>query len=110
MEGGIDLDGFREWLVDAGAESMLDDFLSTFRSDAPNRLQALEQAATSGDVKAIERAAHKYLSAAVTIFATTLGDLLGKVEVAASKGDLEGAAAAIGPVRTEHARVMQSLE
>ncbi len=109
MDGAVDIAGFREWLVDAGAEAMLGDFLATFRTDAPNRLQALEQAAASRDAKAIERAAHKYRSAAVTVFAVTLGDLLGQVEVAAARGDLPAASAVLDAVRLEHGRVMAWL-
>src|SRR5881394_943362 len=72
--GGVDLAAFREWLEEAGAEAMLGEFLATFRRDAPVRLAALEQASAAGDLKAIERAAHAYRSAAVTIFAVQLGE------------------------------------
>jgi HPt (histidine-containing phosphotransfer) domain-containing protein len=105
----VDLRAFREWLEDAGAEGLLAEFLTTFRRDAPSRLAALERAATAEDLRAVERAAHAYRSAAVTIFAVTLAEKLARVELAGAGGDLDVVSRSMEEVRHEHSRVMASL-
>jgi HPt (histidine-containing phosphotransfer) domain-containing protein len=76
---------------EAGIEEVVESMLQVFAGDAPQRLEALAQAVQASDVKAIERAAHAFKSAAATITARPLADALRAVELAATGGDLERA-------------------
>ena len=87
----LDLAEFRRTMREAGIEEVVESMLQVFAGDAPQRLEALAQAVQASDVKAIERAAHAFKSAAATITARPLADALRAVELAATGGDLERA-------------------
>jgi HPt (histidine-containing phosphotransfer) domain-containing protein len=89
---------------------MLGTLLSTFVEDAPTRFAALDHAVQSGDVKAIETAAHAFKSGAGTIHATVLASALANAETAARAAHLEGMTDLIEQIRSEHNAVMRELE
>src|SRR5260370_27624554 len=63
----VDLAAFRESLCQAGVEESIGEILKTFVADAPSRLDPLTKAFPAADPRAIDRAAHAFKSAAVTI-------------------------------------------
>jgi HPt (histidine-containing phosphotransfer) domain-containing protein len=88
---------------------MLGTLLTTFAEDAPARFAALEQAARTGDAKAIETAAHAFKSGAGTIHATVLATALANAELAAHGGHLEAITELIEQIRSEHHAVLREL-
>jgi HPt (histidine-containing phosphotransfer) domain-containing protein len=72
-------------------------------------LDALTTAFQAADPRAIERAAHAFKSAAVTIGAHRLAVLLQAVEVSAKKGSAERAGAELEDLRAEVEAVLRYL-
>jgi CheY-like chemotaxis protein len=75
-----DLRSLRRDLELGGVAEIFDDIVKVFMRDAPVRMSALRQAAGSGEARAIERAAHAFKSAAATIHAVRLAELLQELE------------------------------
>ncbi|MGH7538860.1 MAG: response regulator [Gemmatimonadales bacterium] len=84
----IDVEGFRQEMRAAGAESAVDTVLDTFLQSTPERVTALTTALAGGTATEIERAAHAFKSAAATIGAKSLATMLQQVEAAGKAGDL----------------------
>jgi PAS domain S-box-containing protein len=105
----VDLAAFRESLCQAGVEESIGEILKTFVADAPSRLDALTKAFQAADPRAIERAAHAFKSAAVTIGAHRLAVLLQAVEVAAKKGNAQRGGTELEDLRAEVEAVLRYL-
>jgi two-component system sensor histidine kinase/response regulator len=105
----VDLDGFRATMREAGVEDAAGEMIEVFLADAPPRMEAIEKAVTGGTPEAVSHAAHAYKSAAGTIQATRLAELLRGMELAGSKGDVSAIAGLFTAVRDEHARVLAYL-
>jgi HPt (histidine-containing phosphotransfer) domain-containing protein len=106
----VDVKGLRDELRAAGVEEIVTDLLGTFVRDAGGRVEALRAAAAANDLVALERAAHAYKSAAGTVRAQQLADLLKQVELAA-KAQEQGAALALIPqVLEAHERALAYLQ
>jgi HPt (histidine-containing phosphotransfer) domain-containing protein len=91
-------------------DEMLRPLLATFVEDAPVRFLALERAVASGEVKAIETAAHAFKSGAGTIHATVLATELAATEIAAHGGHLETIMGLFVEIRSEYLAVLVELE
>ena len=87
----VDVEGLRAELRSAGVEEITGDLIQTFVTDSAVRMAALVEAADSGDAGAIERAAHAYKSAAGTVRANELAQLLKEAERAAKEGETRNA-------------------
>jgi PAS domain S-box-containing protein len=105
----VDLQGFRDTMKEAGVEEAVESMLKAFLQDAPRRTEQLEQAVAVKDVERISQAAHAFKSAAGTISARRLADLLGEVEAAGRAGDDGKAAGLLGLVLHEYQAVMDYL-
>ena len=101
-----DLDRLRQDLRDAGAEDAMGEILDTFLGDGAERIAGLSAAAEAGDLAAIGRLAHAYKSAAGTIGAVRLSELLRDAESSAHAGDAPETKAAVQRVRAEAERVL----
>jgi CheY-like chemotaxis protein/HPt (histidine-containing phosphotransfer) domain-containing protein len=110
MTDPVDIEGFRASLREAGVEEVLGSLLQTFMGDAPGRMTDLEAAVAGDDGVAIDHAAHAYKSAAATIRAGQLAELLRQTEAAGERGGIEEARALAADVRAEHDRVMAFLQ
>ena len=74
-------------MSEAGVEDDgTDTIIRLFMRDAPERLQAIEQAAAARDGEAIRTSAHAFKSAAASIQARALADRLEAMESAAASG------------------------
>ena len=71
-DSGVDIEGLRSELRDAGAEDALGAVLSVFVGDAPTRVSVIIDAIASHDMERDSRAAHAYKSSAGTIRALEL--------------------------------------
>jgi HPt (histidine-containing phosphotransfer) domain-containing protein len=94
---------------EAGVEDAVDAMLGVFRSDAPGRVQALSDACDSRDATAIASAAHAFKSAAATVHATTLAQLLREMEAAAREGNATDAMERMAAVRAEVVAAQREL-
>ena len=106
----VDLEGFRTVLREGDIEEAMDDILGEFVKDAPGRLAALTAAAANEDASAIERAAHAFKSAAGTIRATSLAEVLRQTEAAGQSGNAKGAIELLQKVQSEYVATMSYLE
>src|SRR3989440_6089482 len=84
----VDLAAFRSTMREAGAEEAVDGILATFAATLPQRLEALAEATRGSEADAIQRAAHAFKSAAATIGARRLAQLLEEMETSARSGDV----------------------
>jgi CheY-like chemotaxis protein len=106
----VDLEGFRQELRDAGAESAFGAVLSVFVGDAPTRLSVIIDAVASHDMERIARAAHAYKSSAGTIRAMELAGLLQQMEAGAKESaDIAKIFELRDKIMTSHDAVMARL-
>src|SRR5438552_2732489 len=97
----VDLAAFRGTMREAGAEAAVDGILATFASTLPQRLEALAEASRGGEAEAIQRAAHAFRSAAATIGAHRLAQLLEAMEASARSDDVARAQGGLQDVSRE---------
>src|SRR5881296_3939560 len=97
----VDLAAFRRTMQEAGAEEAVAGILATFANTLPQRLEALADATGGQDPEPIQRAAHAFKSAAATIGARRLAQLLEEMEASARGGDVVRAQSALQEVRSE---------
>ncbi len=75
--------------------SMTRDVVRLFTTDAPLRIQAIEQAAAAGDLPGLSRAAHALKGSASNIGAVALQTVCAHIEAQAAAGDLVSAASQV---------------
>ncbi len=80
----VDVAGFRLEMSEVGIESVVDESLALFVATAPDRIAAIVTAGKQGDLVTAAREAHGFKSAAGTIRAQHLFELLDQVEDAAN--------------------------
>jgi len=105
----VDLAAVRGTMREAGAEAAVDGILATFASSLPQRLEALAEAIRGGVAEPIERAAHAFRSAAATIGAHRLAQLLEAMETSARSGDVSRARSALPDVTSEAQTVLDHV-
>ncbi|OLC71984.1 MAG: hypothetical protein AUH78_17055 [Gemmatimonadetes bacterium 13_1_40CM_4_69_8] len=105
----VDLAAFRRTMREAGAEEAVDGILATFATTLPQRLEALADATRSGEAEPIQRAAHAFKSAAATIGAHRLAQLLEQMEASARSGDVARAQSALQDVSSEALTVLDHV-
>src|SRR5436190_3364679 len=105
----VDLAAFRGTMREAGAEEAVDGILATFASTLPQRLEALAEASRGGEAESIQRAAHAFRSAAATIGAHRLAQLLEAMEASARSGDVARAQAGLQDVSGESQTVLDHV-
>ncbi len=106
----VDLDALRESMREAEIEDMIDIILETYRADALERIEALRSAVAAADTEAVRRAAHAYKSAAATIRADRLAELLQQLEHTAAEGVIEGQAERLAGIEAEYDAVEKLLD
>jgi two-component system sensor histidine kinase/response regulator len=106
----VDMASFTAMLAEAGIESAGDQMLRVFLDYAAERGGMLRAAVERGDYNEAERIAHALKSSAGTIMATSLADLLKKMEAAARAADVAQVRELNDAISAEHARVMAFLK
>ena len=106
----VNLTEFRRAMREAGIEETVGTILGVFQEDAPQRMAALESALTAGDASGIRMTAHAFKSAASTVRATDLAELLNQVELAGETGDVSRAKVLLPQVREEYQAVLSFLK
>ncbi|HOX17511.1 MAG TPA: response regulator [Spirochaetales bacterium] len=82
-----------------GKADTVANLLRRFLEKTPAQLDALDAAATSGELKELREIAHSIKGAAWNLTGKRLGDAAAAVEKPAKEGDLGGAAGALGALR-----------
>ena len=104
------MDAFRQDMKEQDLEELTDELIEAFIGDASSRFDALQAAVESVDANSIRTAAHAYKSAAATMRAVRLADLLQQAETAAHDGDVAKAVGLLPLLKTEHEAVLAQLE
>ncbi|MGD8726683.1 MAG: response regulator, partial [Gemmatimonadales bacterium] len=105
----VNLAEFRRAMREAGIEETVATILGIFQEDAPERMAALEEALSAGDPSQIREAAHAFKSAAATVRATDLAELLNQIEEAGKSLDVSRAEVLVPQARAEYEAVLQFL-
>ena len=106
---GIDLDGFRRNMREAGAEDAVEGILDMFVQSLPERIAALAGAVHAADAEEVARAAHAFKSPSAAIGALGLAGLLQEIELAAKEGAMDRAIAAFARLGPEVDAIVREL-
>jgi HPt (histidine-containing phosphotransfer) domain-containing protein len=106
---GTVLDRLRQ-LTPPGGPDVLVEILTVFRDDAPRRVETLRAALDGRDADGAHRAAHSLKGSAGNIGAGPMQAICRAIEDRARAGDLAGAAALVGDLEREFARVRAEIE
>jgi len=106
----IDLERFRRTMREAGVEDAVDAMLQVFVEDAPKRMEAVASAVASEDAQAIKLTAHAFKSAAGTVEARRLFELLKQLEAAGREQRLADARPLYERIRQEYEAVCDYLK
>ena len=112
MDDALDpnvLEELRE-LNQEGEPDVVSEVLRLFLDDAPEKLDAIADAITRGDVEALRRAAHGLKGAAGAIGAFPFQEACRALEEMAAVTPPGQAAAQLAGLRTEYARVKAAIE
>ena len=92
-------------ITDGQGFSVLGELLNAFLAAVPGRLEALDRAATAGDLVAVSDQAHALTGSAASFGARGMADLCRKLRVAAQQGDHAGAESLVVAIHAEFLRV-----
>lgn len=112
MSDIVDMNVVRE-LVDLagdGDPELLLDLIDMFLADAPSKVQAIVDGASSGDAEAVERAAHSLKGSSGNLGAVLLMDVAEKLQVAGRQGDATSISSLIESLQAESDRAKLALE
>ena len=96
-------------ITDGQGFSVLGELLNAFLAAVPGRLEALDRAATAGDLVAVSDQAHALTGSAASFGARRMADLCRQLRVAAQKGDHAGTQRLVGALHAEFLRVRARL-
>lgn len=105
----ISLEAFRAEMREQDLEELVDELIGAFLNDAPGRLEALQTAVESGSATDVSAAAHAYKSAAATMRADALAELLYQAESAGREGDVARSAELLPEIHRMHEGVLAQL-
>lgn len=93
-----------------GEPDLVREVVDIFLEDAPQRVAAIREAATSGDAKALARAAHTLKGSAGHLGAKGLQALCARLEEMVGGGEVDDALALVSVIEDELLRVTQALK
>ena len=105
----FEVDDLRRVLEEVELADIIDELVEAFLDDAPARMDAIGAAVESAVHDQIRTTAHAYKSAAASMGARRLADLLRQLELAGAEGDDVRAAALLPVVRVAHDTVVGRL-
>lgn len=106
----FEVNDLRSAMAEAELEDIIDELVEAFLEDAPSRMEAIGAAVYSANTDEIRATAHAYKSAAASMGAKQLADLLRQLEVAGAQGEGPRAAALLPQVKTSHDIVVTRLK
>ena len=96
-------------ITDGQGLSVLGELLNAFLDAVPARLDALDRAASTGDLVGVADQAHALTGSAASFGARGMADLCREIRTAAKEGDGKETVALIGSLQGEFARVRSWL-
>ncbi len=105
----VALDEFFHMMREAGVADKADETLAVYLRDTPTRMNLLESAIRHADSVQVESISHSLRSAAGSIHAQALAELLEQMEKAGKSGDLEGGARLMKEIHEKYAAVQAAL-
>lgn len=96
-------------ITDGQGFSVLSELLNAFLVAVPARLDALQKAATIGDLTAVTQQAHSLTGSAASFGARGMADLCRLLRVAADRDDPDASRVLVGAVTDEFIRVRSWL-
>jgi HPt (histidine-containing phosphotransfer) domain-containing protein len=106
----FEVEHLRRTMAEAELEDILDELVQVFLEDAPSRMAAIDSAVRAASRDDIKNSAHAYKSAAASMGAWQLSDLLRQLESAGAEGDESRAEALLSKVRIAHDSVVATLQ
>lgn len=95
--------------ITGGDLAFVDELIDTFFDDATVQLDAMREAAASGDPAAMIRPAHSLKSTSANVGATTLADLCRSLEADGRSGAIADAPSRVGDCEAAFAEVRAAL-
>lgn len=92
-------------ITDSQGFSVLGELLHAFLSAVPGRLEALDRAASAGELVAVSDQAHALTGSAASFGARGMADLCRQIRVAAQNGDAVAVKALVDALHAEFLRV-----
>jgi HPt (histidine-containing phosphotransfer) domain-containing protein len=93
-----------------GDRLLFRELIGFFLEDSPKVFEQLKASLRDGNLSAIERAAHALKGLTANVGSGPASLLAGRIEESARKNELTTAAAALGELEQELARLMKALE
>ncbi len=100
---------FRRAMAEAELEDIIDELVEAFLEDAPIRMGAIQSAVEASAPEEVRSSAHAYKSAAASMGATQLAELLRQLEVSGAEGDSSRSASLLIAARAAHDTVVARL-
>lgn len=99
--GALDPEAFRHLLdITGGDLAFVDELIDTYIDDATVQLEAMRQAATTGDVEAMIRPAHSLKSSSANVGAVAVTEACRSLEADGRSGAIEDAVARVAACET----------
>ena len=92
-----------------GQPDIVTRLIDLFLGQAPNHVEAVQTALTSGDADSLARAAHALKGASANLGATKLTSLASEIEVKGRSGDITSAGDSVAALLAEYALVETDL-
>ena len=105
----VQLERFRSFMEEAGAEDSVSETLGVFMQEVPHRVSRLLVAIEQENPGEVEAGAHALRSASLNVWAVELARILERLEDAGARGDGREALRWAGPLTDEVERVMEYL-
>ncbi len=96
-------------ITDGQGHSVLGELLGAFLGAVPDRLDAIDRAASAGEMVAVADQAHALTGSAASFGARGMADLCRKLRVAAQGGDQEATRRLVSALHAEFPRVRAGL-
>ena len=103
-ELAIDLDAFKE-MVGEDALDMLPDLMDIFFEEFPENIASLQQAATDGDLKTLDKVAHTLKGQCASIGAIALSKESAELMTLARQGQINQAVSQVAIIEQEYKRI-----
>lgn len=105
----FEVEHLRRTLAEAELEDIIGELVGAFLDDAPSRMDAINTAVAAGTCDLVKASAHAYKSAAASMGAKQLAELLRQLEEAGAQGDSVRAATLLPLIRNAHDSVVTPL-
>lgn len=104
------IESLQSMLGEDGGQEIFADILDSYLEDAPQRIEALNNAILNQDAVALQKAAHALKSASATLGAILLSQICSELEVIGRRGITFSASTLVKQLKAEYKRVEAALQ